>query len=109
MASWIQVVRVATTENIITLSGTQSIDDVATSAGDRVLVKDQTDRTKNGVYVVSDADWDRAPDAANGTITNEMAVRKGRETRTVNTCSLRRVKSRWVPPSFTSSPRDRVS
>ena len=56
-------VRVATTANI-TLSGTQTIDGVSLSAGDRVLVKDQTDGTENGLYVVVDGGaWTRTTDA----------------------------------------------
>ena len=59
-----QPVRVATTANI-TLSGTQTIDGVSLSAGDRVLVKDQTTQTQNGIYVVASGSWTRATDADN--------------------------------------------
>ena len=59
-----QPVRVATTGNI-TLSGTQTIDGVSLSVGDRVLVKDQTTQTQNGVYVVASGAWTRATDADN--------------------------------------------
>lgn len=55
-------VRAATTANI-TLSGTQTIDGVALSAGDRVLVKDQTTASQNGIYVVASDAWSRAADA----------------------------------------------
>lgn len=55
-------VRAATTANI-TLSGTQTIDGVALSAGDRVLVKDQTTGSENGIYVVASGAWTRASDA----------------------------------------------
>lgn len=54
-------VRVATTANI-TLSGTQTIDGVAVVAGDRVLVKDQTTGSANGIYVVAAGAWTRATD-----------------------------------------------
>lgn len=54
-------VKVATTANI-TLEGTQTIDGVAVSADDRVLVKNQTDTTENGIYVVSTGSWTRAKD-----------------------------------------------
>ena len=58
-----QSVRVATTGNI-TLSGTQTIDGVSLSAGDRVLVKNQTTGSENGLYVVVDGgSWTRAEDA----------------------------------------------
>jgi hypothetical protein len=59
-----QPVRVATTANI-TLSGTQTIDGVSVVAGDRVLVKDQTDQKTNGIYVVASGSWTRATDADN--------------------------------------------
>jgi hypothetical protein len=55
-------VRVATTANI-TLSGTQTIDGIAVSAGDRVLVKNQTAASANGIYVVAAGSWSRATDA----------------------------------------------
>ena len=53
---------VATTANI-TLSGTQTIDGIAVTAGQRVLVKDQTSAVQNGIYVVSASTWSRATDA----------------------------------------------
>ena len=53
---------VATTANI-TLSGTQTIDGVAVTAGQRVLVKDQTLATGNGIYVVAAGAWSRSTDA----------------------------------------------
>lgn len=55
-------VRVGTTANI-TLSGTQTIDSVALSAGDRVLVKNQSTTAQNGIYVVAAGAWTRATDA----------------------------------------------
>lgn len=54
--------RVATTENI-TLSGTQTIDGIALSVGDRVVVKDQTTDSQNGLYVVDTGAWSRTSDA----------------------------------------------
>lgn len=57
-----QVVRVATTANI-TLSGTQTIDGVSLIAGDRVLVKDQSSASANGIYVVAAGAWSRSADA----------------------------------------------
>jgi len=54
-------VRAATTANI-TLSATQTIDGVAVIVGDRVLVKDQTTASGNGIYVVASGAWTRATD-----------------------------------------------
>jgi hypothetical protein len=58
-------VRVATTANI-TLSGLQTIDGVALSAGNRVLVKNQTTTTQNGVYDVASGAWVRSADSDTG-------------------------------------------
>lgn len=50
--------RVATTANI-TLSGLQTVDGVVLSADDRVLVKDQTTSSENGIYKASSSSWQR--------------------------------------------------
>jgi hypothetical protein len=55
-------VRVATTANI-TLSATQTIDGVAVIAGDRVLVKNQTIGSGNGLYDVAAGAWTRSADS----------------------------------------------
>lgn len=55
-------VRVATTANI-TLSGAQTIDGVVVSAGDRVLVKNQTAGAQNGIYDVAVGAWTRSTDS----------------------------------------------
>lgn len=56
-------VRVATTANI-TLANTQTIDGVAVAAGNRVLVKNQTTASQNGIYdVVAGGAWTRSSDA----------------------------------------------
>lgn len=52
----------ATTANI-TLSGTQTIDGVAVVAGNRVLVKNQTAASGNGIYTVAAGSWTRSADA----------------------------------------------
>ena len=57
--------KVATTGNI-TLSGTQTIDGVSVVADDRVLVKDQTTGTENGIYLCKTGSWVRADDLATG-------------------------------------------
>ena len=61
-AAFKKSVRAATTGNI-TLSGTQTIDTIAVAVGDRVLVKDQTTASTNGIYVVASSTWTRAADA----------------------------------------------
>lgn len=63
--SWKQPVRAATTANI-TLSGTQTIDGVSVVAGDRVLVKNQTTASGNGIYVAASGSWTRATDFDTG-------------------------------------------
>ena len=60
-----QSVKVATTANI-TLSGTQTIDGVAISADERVLVKDQSTASQNGIYLCKAGSWARADDMATG-------------------------------------------
>ncbi len=59
--SWKLNAQVATTANIA-LTGLQTIDGYTTLAGDRVLVKDQTTATQNGVYVAASGAWTRATD-----------------------------------------------
>lgn len=73
--SWVKKsVKVATTTNI-TLSGTTTIDGVAVVAGDRVLVKNQTTTSQNGIYIVNSSTWTRSTDAdtiskLSGTVVN---------------------------------------
>lgn len=54
-------VRVATTADI-TLSGIQTIDGVSLDAGDRVLVKDQSTATQNGIWTAGAGAWTRTED-----------------------------------------------
>ena len=61
--SWKQPVAVATTANI-TLSGLQTIDTYTTLAGDRVLVKSQSNAAQNGIYIASSGAWTYAADAS---------------------------------------------
>jgi len=53
--------RAATTANI-TLSGEQTIDDVALVADDRVVVQNQTNPVDNGIWNVGTGTWQRAAD-----------------------------------------------
>ena len=57
--------KVATTANI-TLSGTQTIDGVAVAADDRVLVKNQSTASENGLYLCKAGAWSRTDDLAAG-------------------------------------------
>lgn len=56
-----QAVLAATTTNI-TLVGGQVVDGVTLAAGDRVLVKNQSTASQNGIYVVQTTIWTRAAD-----------------------------------------------
>lgn len=71
--SWKQATKAATTANI-TLSGAQTIDGVSIVAGDRVLVKNQTDQTENGIYVAAAGAWARSADANTGASLDGAAV-----------------------------------
>lgn len=53
----------ATTGNLAALSGLLTIDGVALAAGDRVLVKNQTTATQNGIYDAAAGAWTRSADA----------------------------------------------
>jgi trimeric autotransporter adhesin len=55
-------VRAATTANI-TLAATQTIDGVALNVFDRVLVKNQTTASENGIYDVAGGAWTRSSDS----------------------------------------------
>lgn len=59
---WKDSVRAATTANI-TLSAPQTIDGVSVIAGERVLVKNQTTGSQNGIYLVAAGAWTRTTDA----------------------------------------------
>ena len=68
-------VRAASTTNISMLMMTQTIDGVSLIAGDRVLVKDQSTASQNGIYVVENSTWARATDAdTSGEVTSGMFV-----------------------------------
>lgn len=63
--SWKQPVRAASTANL-TLSGVQTVDGVSLVAGDRVLLKNQTTASGNGIYIVASGAWTRATDMDTG-------------------------------------------
>jgi hypothetical protein len=50
----------------ITLSGTQTVDGVALTAGMRALATGQSTASQNGIWVVAGSAWTRAPDFASG-------------------------------------------
>lgn len=52
---------IASTGNL-TLSGEQIINGVSIVTGNRVLVKNQTDATQNGIYDANTSSWSRAYD-----------------------------------------------
>lgn len=54
---------VAASTTNLTLSGAQTIDGVSVIAGDRVLVKDQTTASANGIYLCASGSWTRTTDA----------------------------------------------
>jgi hypothetical protein len=53
--------RVATTANI-TLNGLQTVDGVSLAQDDRVLVKNQSTASQNGIWIADSGDWTRALD-----------------------------------------------
>jgi len=55
-------VRAASTVNIAALSGLLTVDTVVLAAGDRVLVKNQTTTSQNGIYTAATGVWVRADD-----------------------------------------------
>lgn len=69
-----KAVRVATTANI-TLEGLQTIDGVSLATNDRVLVKNQTTLTENGIYDASTGSWTRSLDFdGNGDFVNGTLI-----------------------------------
>ena len=58
-------VKVTTTTNI-TLNGTQTIDGISVLVDDRVLVKNQSNASENGIYLVKSGAWVRANDLNTG-------------------------------------------
>lgn len=68
-----EAVKVASTGNL-TLSGTQTIDGVSVSADERVLVKDQSSATENGLYLCKASSWTRTDDLAAGSDASSVFV-----------------------------------
>jgi phage-related tail fiber protein len=79
--SWKQAVRIATTGNLASLSGNQTIDGVLTVTGNRVLVKNQVAGQDNGIYITAAGAWTRATDAdASAEVKDGLAVVVGEGT-----------------------------
>ncbi len=77
-------VRVATTANLATRSGLLTVDGVTLAEGDRVLVKDQTTASQNGIYVAAAGTWTRSSDADTGAklLSATVTVSEGTTNRT---------------------------
>jgi hypothetical protein len=72
---WKQSVRAASTANVAALSGLLTIDGITLVANDRVLLKDQTTASANGIYLAASGAWTRALDAdANAEVTAGLSV-----------------------------------
>lgn len=67
-------VRVASTANIVSINGLLTIDGVTVAAGDRVLLKNQTTASQNGIYKAAAGAWSRAEDANTGSKFNSGAI-----------------------------------
>jgi hypothetical protein len=74
--TWKNAVQAATTTNIAVFppTGASTIDGVTLNTGDRVLVKDQTTASENGIWLVNAGAWTRTDDAASGTQATGAAV-----------------------------------
>jgi hypothetical protein len=71
--SWKDSVKAATTANV-TLSGLQTIDGIALGTLDRILVKNQTNATENGIYSALGTAWTRVEDASTGAELQQATV-----------------------------------
>jgi phage-related tail fiber protein len=56
-------VRIASTANLAAISSLTAIDGVTPVAGDRILLKDQTTASQNGIWIAASGAWTRATDA----------------------------------------------
>jgi hypothetical protein len=71
---WKQSVHMASTANL-TLSGLQTVDGVVGGSGSRILVKNQSTGSENGIYNMLSGSWTRASDAnSNDNVNASMAV-----------------------------------
>lgn len=70
---WKQSVKAASTTNHA-LTGTQTVDGYAAVAGDRVLLKAQTNAAENGIWVVAAGAWSRPTDYNDSTAVTASAA-----------------------------------
>lgn len=71
---WKESCRVATTSNISLSPSPSSIDSVTLSPDDRVLVKNQTTASQNGIYYFDGTDLTRTTDGSGANLTSGAAV-----------------------------------
>lgn len=72
---WKQSVRVASTADVAAISGLLTLDGITVVAGERVLLKNQTTASANGVYVAASGAWTRSTDAdVNAEVTAGLSV-----------------------------------
>ena len=64
----------ASTANIATLSGLTAIDGYTPVAGDRILLKNQTTASANGIYVAAAGSWTRSADGVQGELTSGALI-----------------------------------
>lgn len=86
--TWLTSVKTATNAELVyPFTGTGSgIGGVSEAVGDRVLVKDQTDITQNGIWIVAVGEWTRSTDTVdrlfdNARVTVDAGDYEGREYR----------------------------
>ena len=67
--------KLATTTNIASLSGLLTVDGVTLAADDRVLVKNQSTASQNGIYLAKSGAWVRASELDNRSEYNSNFIR----------------------------------
>lgn len=79
VATGIKAPVAAATTVAISLTGQQTINGVAITQGQRVLVKNQADQTTNGIYIASLGPWIRAQDFSgpSGVVSGQLVINNG--------------------------------
>lgn len=96
---WKMPVRLATTANLAAISGLAAIDGVTPAAGDRILVKDQTTQSQNGIYIAASGTWTRASDADGSGELNGAVVLVREGTTQADTAWMVTTDGNIVPPA----------